>query len=198
MTTGAVLRHRGGFRQVVIATGHVTDRADRKEPRFPESAVPRVEQEVANILRSWRVGPDDLLVGGGARGADTVVAEQAAALGAAIWTLLAHSPAEFLHTSVEGGDPSWIERYWRLLQRHPSWERGDDPAFASREDPYRATNEWMLQVVATQAEPSAARVIAVWDGQPGQGEGGAADMVAAARGRGLIVEIVSPLPSEPT
>src|SRR5690242_19396632 len=166
MTTGSVLRHRGRFGHVVVATGHVTDRPDREAPRFPESAVPRVEQEVAAILRSWCVGPDDLLVGGGARGADTIVADQAAALGASIWTLLAHSPEEFLHTSVEGGDPSWIERYWQLLQRHPSWERAADPAFARREDPYRATNEWILHVVAVQAELREVKLIAVWDGQP--------------------------------
>src|SRR5262245_12288015 len=136
MTTIAALDHPGGFRHVVAATGHVTDQLDRAQPRFPESAVPSVERQVRDVLQSWDLGSDDLVLTGGARGADIIVAEQAAALGASVWTLLAHDPDRFLETSVEGGDPRWVERYWRLLQRHPSWERADQPDLPPRDDPY--------------------------------------------------------------
>ncbi|GLW70366.1 hypothetical protein Kpho02_26650 [Kitasatospora phosalacinea] len=57
---------------------------------------------------------------------------------------------------------------------------------ATRLDPaaYVAANDRLLQL--------ADRLVAVWDGRPGNGPGGTADMVAAARAAGLPVDVLWP------
>ncbi|MEU5382391.1 hypothetical protein [Kitasatospora cineracea] len=57
---------------------------------------------------------------------------------------------------------------------------------AARLDPaaYVAANDRLLLL--------ADRVVAVWDGGPGNGRGGTADMVAAARAAGLPVDVLWP------
>ncbi|BDZ47088.1 hypothetical protein [Naasia aerilata] len=56
------------------------------------------------------------------------------------------------------------------------------PPVPDREDQYVAAGEAMLDRCDV--------LLAVWDGQPGRGAGGTADMVARARARGLPVRVV--------
>jgi hypothetical protein len=190
----------------------MTDLPDRPTPRFPETEVARVCQEVERLFMDWAIGADDLLICGGARGGDLICATVALRLGSTVWTLLAQPPDQFVDASVAGTDPAWIDEFWKLLQRSPSWQLDQCAELASRDDIHAATNEWMLAVASLQAgapkprvadhddKPrtnghAKAKLVAVWDGTNEGGLGGAADMVANARSLGVEVVVIDPRPA---
>jgi hypothetical protein len=181
---------------VVIVTGHMTDAPDRATPRFPESEVRRVRDEVDAVFCSWDLGADDLLICGAARGGDLIAATAARSLGATVWALLAHPAEKFVTDSVEGGDPAWVKEFWGLLQHTPSWDLTDIATFADRTDVYAATNEWMLATATHQAQGTAPNLIAIWDRTDASGTGGTAHMVAETKQHNATIDVINPLPIE--
>lgn len=187
----------GGFRRVVLVSGHVTDRDGRARERFPESAVGDVRRRIADELDEIGVGPDDLLVCGGARGADLLAAEEALRRGCTVWVLLALPADDFVRTSVAADGTDWEARFWRVLQRAPVWFLDDEPHDAVDDDGvFAAANDWMLRVAHAQAHGEELHVIVVWDGERADGPGGTAEMVDAARATGAEVTVVPPAPHE--
>lgn len=192
MSASALVRP-AGFRHVVVATGHVTDAQDRATARFPEHGVRAVERVIGELFAHWQLDARDLVICGGARGADLVSARCARERGATPWLLLASAPETFEQTSVAGADPSWIEQFWTMVQRAPSWVLERDSRFGGRQDVFAAANEWMFETATTQAGGSPVRLVAVWDGAPAAGAGGTAHMVEVARAGGAEVVVVDPL-----
>ena len=186
----------GGFRNTVLASGHVTDAPGRSSPRFPENAVRDVEQQVADLFERWDLNDSDLLICGGARGADIIAAEQARRRQTTVWVLLAHRAEVFEQTSVAGADPAWIDRYWRMLQRCPSWALDEDPHFRDEprhdNDAYETANKWMVSIARRQGNGRPLHLVAVWDGQPAEGSGGTANMVEVVSAEGGIVVTIDP------
>lgn len=188
---------RSTFDQVVVASGHMTDRADRPTPRFPTGDEAAVTAQARRVLRQWQVGPGTLIVTGGARGADIIAAEQGLDLGAEVWLLLAHSEDEFVAESVLGGDEGWEERFWELRRRCPTWVQHEvlgpiPPEAVGDEDVFERNNEWCLRVAKAQAPAGRRRALVVWDGAEGDGRGGAADLAQRARMAGAEVEVIRP------
>ncbi len=186
-----------GFAQVVLVTGHMTDSPTRSSSRFPEHAVPTVAEHIERTLTSWGFGDGDLLISGGARGADLIATAIARRLGATVWLLLAERPDEFERSSVVGGAGGWVDEFRASVAGTATWvlddaRRGADPRGDDPDAVYVATNEWMLDVALAQADGSTVRVLAVWDGLDAAGPGGAADMVDAARRSGADVTIIDP------
>jgi hypothetical protein len=196
MSPISTLGRPGGFRRVVVVTGHMTDTPDRAAPRFPESQVDRVRSEIGALFDDWGLGADDLLICGGARGGDLIGALQAHARGATAWVLLSRPADEFVEGSVAGADPAWIDRYWWMLQRAPSWELTSVPRYAGRDDVYAAANEWMLETAVFQSDRDAPNVVAIWDGLDADGVGGTGHMVESARVHGAQVEIIKPFEAD--
>lgn len=181
-----------GFGQVVVVTGHMTDGPTRSVSRFPEHAVPAVRARIERTLTSWRFGAGDLLISGGARGADLIAASAARALGASVWLLLAVPPDVFERDSVATAGEPWVEQFRALVRSVPTWVLDapiddDDPDAV-----YVATNAWMLELATAQADGQPFRLLAVWDGLEAAGPGGAGDMVDAARKKGADVTIIDP------
>lgn len=192
-SAGALTRP-SGFGQVVVVTGHMTDGPDRSVSRFPERAVPAVRARIEHTLASWRFGAGDLLISGGARGADLIAASVAQVLGGRVWLLLAEPPDAFERNSVATAHERWIEQFRSLVDGVPTWVLDvpvdpDDPDAV-----YVTTNSWMLEVARVQADGQPFRLLAVWDGLDAAGPGGAGDMVDAARKMGADVTIIDPGP----
>lgn len=180
------------FGQVVVATGHMTDRPTRSVSRFPERAVPAVRARIEQVLTSWQFGAGDLMISGGARGADLIAASVAQAMGASVWLLLAEPPDEFERNSVATADQPWVEQFRALVNSAPTCVLeapvdDDDPDAV-----YVATNSWMLETAQSQTDGRPFRLLAVWDGRQGDGSGGTGDMVDAARKIGADVTIIDP------
>lgn len=186
-------RRRRRFGQVVLATGHMVDRPGRPAPRFPPSGVPAVTRAIAALFRTWHVGPGTLVLSGGARGSDIVAAEQGLALGAEVWLLIPLPDDQFVAASVSVPGTDWEERYRRLRDRCPTWfQAGELGPPAAGEDAFERNNDWCVAVARAQAASSPWRVLAVWDGGPGDGPGGTGHLLERARALGASVEVIRP------
>jgi hypothetical protein len=190
MPPDPVLDHVHGFRRVILATGHLTDDDGRPEPRFPESAVASVRNQIREQLRRWQVSSDDLLICGGARGADLLIADEGHQARMAVWMLLADDPNGFEVKSV-GTRSTWSDIFWHLLGRVPSFVL-DHPA--PRESRYAAANQWMIDVATRQAlDDHPISVLAVWNRSHDRHTGGTADMIKALGNRSIELIVIDPL-----
>lgn len=173
---------------VLVASGHLIDEPDRAEPRFPPGAEPAVTARVRGLLEQWSIGSGDLVVTGGARGGDLIVAEQALARGADVTLLLAFAPAEFVQRSVALPGSDWPARFEAVRSRAATLVATEVFGPAGPKGPYVRINRWLLD--HAQALEVPVRAIAIWDGHRGDGAGGTADFVAEARRRGVTVTVV--------
>jgi hypothetical protein len=171
------------------------DAPDRVEPRFPPEAEPYVAVRVRQQLDAWSIGLDDLVVCGGARGGDLIVAEQALERGAAVALLLAYPPDEFVERSVALPGTDWTERFHTVRSRAAHvLVRTEIFNGVDTQNAYARVNCWLLDYAQALGVP--VRVIAIWDGQETDTPGGTADFVTQARRRGITPAIVAPMEGE--
>lgn len=183
--------------RVVIASGHRTDARDRLEPRFPEAAVEGVKKSLEAVLRRWGIGRGDLLVTGGARGADILAAEAALERGAAVALLLALPVEEFLDRSIrlERGVPDTWERRFRALLERAEVRIQEDELGPPAEDENRfaRNNRWTFEYARARAGGKPLLGLLVWDGRDeGDGPGGTADVARRLALDGEEVAVVDP------
>jgi hypothetical protein len=140
---------------------------------------PATTRLVADALRAHLTAQDGDLVGVSciARGADSLFAEAVLAAGGALEVVL--PSRDYREAKVK---PDHAEQFDRLMAAAKT-VRVMDFDHANREA-YEAANEAMMSSVD--------ELVAVWDGQPGTGSGGTAEVVAEARERGLPVTIIWP------
>lgn len=140
------------------------------------SAEPAVMQALTDVLADTPaplVGVSCL-----ARGADQVFARVVLDLGGQVEVVL--PAADYRERKVKPENAAAFEELLgraRTVRTLP-FERSDRAA-------YMAASEAVLGAVD--------RIVAVWDGRPGDGHGGTADVVAAAHDRGLPVTVVWPV-----
>lgn len=111
-----------------------------------------------------------------ARGADQLFAQAILDFGGVLEVVL---PAPDYRTKIK---PDNIDRYDALLEAAQSVHVMSFDT--SHRESYMAASEHLLSNVD--------EVVAVWDGEPSGGLGGTADVVSAARQRGLSVQVVWP------
>ena len=157
---------------VVVVSGHMVDKPDRPQPRFPPEQVPRVAAEVREALADWSVGAGTTLVTGGARGADIIAAEEAHARGASLRLVLAREPEEFVARSVAIPGTDWEQRFRALLPR------ADVEVVHGPDDDtvYARANRRIIEVARELG--SRPHAVIVWNGKEGDGPGGTRDFVS--------------------
>jgi hypothetical protein len=193
---GAATESAPALRQVILFTGHMIDKPDRKEPRFPASDESRAQAAIENEVRQLveaLPGPA-LGVAGGANGGDILFHEICASLKIPTRVLLTLPEGPFIAESVAGGGPGWIGRFNSLMTNHPgknevqvlsgskdlpSWMR--EPAGY---DVWQRTNIWLLEEALASGAPNLS-LIALWDRKSGDGPGGTKDLVEQARKHGV-------------
>jgi hypothetical protein len=181
------------LRRVLLFTGHMVDAPDRPSPRFPcsdaaEAEARRMIRAAVEEEKALEPGP---VVGfaGGACGGDILFHEVCAELGIETRLFLALPRDPFTATSVQHGGPRWVERFTRLCDRVaprvlaetrtlPRWLRGKRDYSI-----WQRNNLWML-FGGLAADPATLTLIALWDGQKGDGPGGTADLVRLVQERG--------------
>jgi hypothetical protein len=168
----------------VVVSGHMVDAPDRDPPRFPQADVPRVTGKVRETLAGWGVGPGTTLVTGGARGADIIGAEEALARGARVRLVLAFEPERFVAESVALPGTDWERRFRALLAR------ADREVIEPGDDVFVRTNERILEIARSLDEHPHA--VIVWDGRPGDGPGGTADLLTRLGESGRVV-VIAPM-----
>ena len=176
---------------VILFTGHRIDAADRQTPRFPPGSEDRVRTMISEALTLEKQNTEGKLLGlsGGASGGDILFHEVCDELGIPTRMYLALPKNDYIQASVADGGPGWVRRFKRLFEsKHPailsdsgklpSWLRGK-PAYSI----WQRSNLWMLHN-ALDISKGNLTLIALWNGEAGDGTGGTEDMVKRAQGRG--------------
>jgi hypothetical protein len=145
-------------------------------------------------------------IAGGASGGDILFHEVCQELGIPTRLYLAVPPRPYIAAAVQAGGEEWVGRFWQLYQRHQYEntvrvlsETGDEPEalpawLRSKPDytVWQRVNLWMLFNALDEAsDPKSAdpniTLIALWDGQPGDGPGVTADLVGKVEKMGARV-----------
>ena len=171
-------------RRVVLFSGHMIDAPGRKKPRFPPDKEPVAGRAIASALADLGVGSGDLAICGGACGGDLLFAEAALAQGARLELYIPFEEPAFLEKSVDFADSDWRARFFAAKARATlhvlPFERGATPA---GEDPYEDNNVRMLEA-ASRFGPERIEFVCLWNGERGDGPGGAQHMLGEVRRRG--------------
>lgn len=191
----ADLPHRTAhFDKVVICSGHMIDKPDRKAPRFPLGKAEAVRAKIAQQLEQWKVGPGDLAVCSGACGADILFGEESLRRGAQLRLLLAQEVDDFVRDSVRHAGNDWVRRFHALrgkaeVATQPE-RLGKEPNDVSI---YARTNLWIINSARVEAaDPGKIYALLVWDEKPrGDGPGGTSDFQQKVCDLGGQVEIIN-------
>jgi len=171
-------------RKVVLFSGHMIDAPGRDTPRFPPDKEPMAAEAIAGALADLHVGPDDLCICGGACGGDLLFAEAALARSAPLELYIPFDEATFLKKSVDFAGGDWRTRFFAAKARATlhvlPLERGETP---EGKDPYERNNLWMLDA-ASRFGPDKVDLVCLWNGEGGDGPGGAQHMMEEVQRRG--------------
>jgi tetratricopeptide (TPR) repeat protein len=194
---GGLKKSEPRFNKVAVASGHMIDKPDRQEERFPARKEGAVRDQIAQQIEKWGIGKGDLAICGAARGGDMLFAEVCAERGAEVWLMLPLPENEFLEESVRLSDTNWEERYFDLSRRDgvKTFSQPDrlkaPPKGASA---YTRNNLWIINTARVEiSDPKNLYALLVWDEKPsGDGPGGTADCAVRIKQLGGRTRIVNP------
>ena len=180
-------------RLIFLFTGHMIDKKGRSEPRFPPDKEPIAADAITRAIQEQGAGPEDVAICGGACGGDLLFAEACLRRGLRLLLYLPLQEPAFLAASVtfekdlagQSHDP-WEARYsaakkHRLTQVQVTPDDLGPPP--EERNPYARNNLRQLYT-ALVCGPEKLRVIALWNGQGGDGPGGTEHMIQQAQARG--------------
>lgn len=185
------------FDQGILFTGHMIDAPDREVPRFPPLAEAAARAAIRASVAALLAHAPQATVGvaGGACGGDILFHEVCGELGIPNRMLLALPPEQFIQTSVVQGGAAWVDRFHALLGRlgpgnvrilpESNQPETDERLQGSKDDIWERANLWMMEEVLRLAPDCT--LLALWDGQGGDGPGGTQHMVQVATAHGIHV-----------
>jgi tetratricopeptide (TPR) repeat protein len=179
--------------RVLAYTGHMVDEPGRKEARLPATKVGRLRNEIRRRLKNLGALHG---FGTAARGSDIIVLEALHERGLTATIVIPFPAAAFKTTSL--GD-SWNERFDNLMSisgfefSKPLFE-ALPPNAKKLGDAFAKANKEVFQraVAFARSLDEKPIVLAVWDGQPGDGPGGTADAVQLWMDEGYTPVIIDP------
>ena len=179
--------------RTILFVGHRPDADQRAVSRFPDTleqaAFTAIRDAMARLARTHGAIRG---IAGGASGGDIIFHEVCLALGVPSTLYLALPEPAFIATSVAPSGEGWVQRFRQLTTRLPAEHLSTSPVHAPS-DPalWEQNNAWMLRAGLADG-PDHLTLLALWDGQAGDGPGGTRALVAMARARGVDVEIIDP------
>jgi hypothetical protein len=185
-------------KRVLIFAGHMIDAPGREKPRFPADKEQVAREKIREAVVKEMESGAGVASGyaGGASGGDILFQEVCAELGIQTHLYLAIPPREYVKNSVQKAGPAWVERFWKLYERHQAQKQvrvlsdatdeGEYMPAWLREKPdysiWQRNNLWMLfNALDEGCDPKSddpnLTLIALWDGAGGDGPGGTGDLV---------------------
>lgn len=183
----------------LLFTGHMIDKAGRKEPRFPKekegAARQRIKEKVAE--EKAKLNTDIIGISGGACGGDILFHEVCAELDIPTRLYLALPADPFKVESVNFAGPAWTERFDALYKNKNIphailCDTRELPAWLQKKKGYsiwERNNLWLLNSALVNGGLYMT-LIALWDGQGGDGPGGTQHMVKEAEARGAKTIVI--------
>jgi len=184
---------------VIVFSGHRVDAPDRKTPRFPARAEAlartMIRDKVSALVQE--AGGAAMGYAGAASGGDILFHEVCEELGVPTTVLLAGPRTDYVRESVQDSGPDWVRRYDAIVKKHgdavryltddlklPRWLR-NVPTF----DIWAHNNLWTLHTAFVHGAEKVV-LVALWNGERGDGPGGTEHMVGEVRERGGRAEIL--------
>ena len=169
----------------ILFTGHMIDKKDRKEPRFPANKEPQVRAVIKDALQKQKEKSSGMLQGiaGGACGGDILFHEVCEELGIHSEIYLALPPDQFIGQSVAFAGPSWVDRFHHLMVKHPVHILQEENKIASDkidDSVWEKANQWMLHAALARGG-QAMTLVALWDQKKGDAGGGTEHMDTEAK-----------------
>ena len=174
--------------QAVLFSGHMIDRQDRANPRFPIEKVPAAANRIACAVDDLEPAADDLAVSGAACGGDLLFADTWLSRGCRLEVVLPRPTPEFLAESVRFAGAEWEERF-EWVVKHPKVRVEVLPS--GTEQPHQQAARRMLEVAVTVPDRVLVGVF-LWDRRTGDGPGGTAALVDAVSDAGGRVVVIDP------
>lgn len=187
--------------RLLLFSGHRVDAPGRATPRFPPSAEEATRAMIREAVETeLAVGSVARVEGiaGGASGGDILFHEVCEELGVATTLYLAVPRELYVVTAVQDAGPEWVARFDHLHAKLPTrvladslelprWAR--DASTAGDYSIWERNNRWTLHNALAHGATNVI-LIALWDGEGGDGPGGTADMVRTASERGARTVIL--------
>jgi len=183
----------------LLFTGHMIDKPDRKEPRFPASKEALVKEEIKKkiIEEKNKLSENKKLLGiaGGACGGDILFHEICEELGIDSHMYLALPRKQFIVESVAFAGSDWIERFDKLYKKlpHPLLSENQElPNWLRKKADYNIwtrNNLWLLNSALVNSGINMS-LIALWDGKGGDDIGGTEHMVQEAKKKGAKTMLI--------
>jgi len=160
-------------RNVLLFSGHMIDAPGRKQPRFPADKELIARDAIVDTLTQAGAGPGDLAICGAACGGDLIFAEACLARDMRLELYIPFDQPTFLANSVDFADANWHERFLAAKAKATLHVMPDELGpLQPGEEPYARNNMWMLESAA-RFGPEKIVFVCLWDGQGGDGPGGA-------------------------
>ena len=136
----------------------------------------------AVAAEATKTGPPLVGVSGAASGGDILFHEVCDELNIPTEVHLAKPPSDYLEASVADGGPDWIARFAAVTASRPVYVLPESSGDSSL-SVWDRSNIEMLEAAAEKAGDQVT-LIALWNGEGGDGPGGTADMVKRVRETG--------------
>ena len=176
---------------VTLFAGHMIDRPDRPSPRFPSELEPVVAKEIRNKVNKLKPG---FGFSSAACGSDILFIEAMLDIDAKVSVALPYEKEQFIRDSVDfvpGCD--WGTRFESVLARVARVIMVSTQRLEIGGVSYDFCNDTLLGLAAIHAQQLDTPLVplAVWDGTPGDGPGGAASAVQNWQNLGYKPEIIN-------
>ncbi|MEM9056781.1 MAG: tetratricopeptide repeat protein, partial [Pseudomonadota bacterium] len=181
-------------RRIFLFSGHMVDRADREQRRFPDypTVIDEAKKRICTWLDDREAGPDDLALSSAACGGDLLFAQAAMERGLRLDVRLPFSRAEFLRRSVAFAGGAWVEAFHRVTTgpqtRLSIMTKAIGPTPKGIND-FARNNLWMLYA-ALAGGAERLQFLCLWNGKAGDGPGGTRDMVDTIRQHAGFADII--------
>lgn len=181
-------------KRVLLFTGHMIDTEERETPRFPNKPenIAAAKRAIAEAVADEQKTAGGIAYGiaGCASGGDILFHQVCEEKGIPSRIFLAMPRELYVKASVAPAGPEWVESFNKLITSHPPRvlsELKELPAWLQDKPDYniwQRNNLWTLHNAFAAVGGENVTLIALWDGEAGDGAGGTADMVEKARERG--------------
>jgi cytochrome c551/c552 len=183
----------------LVFSGHMIDEPGRAHPRFPASqegtAQNRIEQAIQDVVAAAQERQERMIgIAGVSDGGDLLFHETCQRLGVETHVLLPVPELAYRATAMSGQASRWADRYHAALRNAtkvltlartdtlPGWLQGK-----TSYSTWQRNNRWILHYAWATTTADRVTVLALWNGEVGDGPGGVADMVATAQAGGAEV-----------
>jgi len=169
--------HYFNIPKVVVFAGHMIDRPDRPEPRFPSELEERVRRAIRDRLMKLNAF---LGYSSAACGSDIIFLETLLDLRGEAHIVLPYNKRHFIAESVEiVPGLGWGERFETVLERATEVLTASEQKMQGGSMSYEYTNLLIHGLASMRAEQLETDLVAlaVWDGKIGDGLGGTASIV---------------------